>query len=502
MSFARSLKPAAALSALFMAGCAVGPQFRPPAAPAGADYAAKPLPASTVSADGPQGDAQQFVRGMDIPGQWWTLFHSKALNAAIEQALKANPSIAAAQASLRAAHEDMLSERGSLLPSLTASTSSSEIRTATGALAPTSASGRPQYSLFTGQVGVTYSVDVFGLNRRRIESVVASADMQRFELEAAYVSLATNVVMAATQEAGASAQLAAQQDIVRTDTEIRDLLRRQYQLGDAAQSDLVQQEALLAQARSMLPGLEMRVAREHNALIALLGGFPNQELTAPFDLDSLQLPQDLPVSLPSRLVRQRPDILAAEAGLHSASAQVGVAVAERLPQINLTADLGGATTALAGPFMPYSQFFNVAGGLAQPLFAGGKLVHHEKAARARLDAAQAVYRGTVINAFRDVSDTLHAIQSDAETLKASEDAEAAAAKSLSMARAQLKLGDGSTLYVLEAERRYAAARQALVQAQVARLSDTAALFQALGGGWWNRQAGVETASSSADGPQG
>jgi NodT family efflux transporter outer membrane factor (OMF) lipoprotein len=485
-----------------MAGCAVGPNFHAPAAPAGADYAAKPLPARTVAADGPQGEAQQFVRGMDIPGQWWTLFHSQALNAAIEQALKANPSIAAAQASLRAAHEDMLAERGSLLPSLTANAASSEIRTATRAEAATSATGRPEYSLYTGQLGVAYSLDVFGLNRRRLESMGATADLQRFEMEAAYVSITTNIVVAAAEEAGASAQLAVQQDIVKTDSELTDLVRRQYQLGDAAEADLVQQEALLAQARSLLPALENRVAQQHNALTALVGGFPNQGPTAPFALDGLQLPQDLPVSLPARLVEQRPDILAAEARLHAASADVGVAAAERLPQITLTADLGGATNALAGAFMPYNEFFSVAGGLAQPLFAGGRLVHHDEAVRARFDAAAAVYRGTVINAFRDVADTLRAIQSDAETLKATEDAEAAAAKSLSMARAQLKLGDGSVLYVLEAERRYAAARQALVQAQVARLSDAAALFQALGGGWWNRQAPVEAASSSVDRLQG
>lgn len=489
------------LSALLMTGCAVGPDFHAPAAPAGADYASKPLPARTVAANGPQGDAQQFVRGMDIPGQWWSLFHSEALNAVIAQALAANPSIAAAQSSLRAAHEDMLAEKGSLFPSLTGNTSSSEIRTATGAVAPTSATGRPEYSLYTGQLGIAYSLDVFGLTRRQLESMAATADMQRFELEAAYVSITTNIVMAAAEEAGASAQLAAQRDIVEADSEVTDIVRRQHQLGDAAEVDLVQQEAMLAEARSLMPALEKRVAQQHNALTALVGGFPNQGLVAPFALDALRLPQDLPVSLPARLVEQRPDILAAEARLHAASAEVGVAVAARLPQITLTADLGGAATALAG-FGAGSQFFAVAGGLAQPLFAGGRLVHHEKAARARFDAAAAVYRGTVIAALRDVADTLRAVQSDAETLKATQEAEAAAAKNLSMARAQLKLGDGSILYVLEAERRYAAARQALVRAQVARLADTAALFQALGGGWWNREPPAEAASSSGGGPQG
>ena len=488
MFFARYFKSAIVIPAALLTGCAVGPDFHAPSLPSGAGYTHEPLATSSAKAPGPQGDMQKFVSDTDIPGQWWTLFHSPQLNAAIKMALIANPSIAAAKASLRAAHEDMLAENGPLYPSLTAGATAGDIRTASGVLAPTSASGVPEYSLYTGQLNVAYSLDIFGLNRRKRESTEAAFDMKHFEFEAARVSITTNIVMAAAGEAGASAELAAQQDIIKADTEVTDLIRRQYELGSAAKADLLQQEAVLAEARSMLPEMEKRVAQQHNALTALAGGFPNQDLVAPFALDVLKLPRDLPVSLPSRLVEQRPDILAAEAGVHMASAELGVAVAARLPQLNLSADIGTATQVLSGPLGMGNLFFNTVGGLTAPLFTGGRLEHQENAAQARLDAAEAAYRNVVITAFRDVSDTLRAIQSDAETLKEKEAAEDAADKSLALAREQLKLGDGSILYVLDAEHRYALARQATVKARVARIADSAALFQALGGGWWHLEA--------------
>jgi NodT family efflux transporter outer membrane factor (OMF) lipoprotein len=471
---------------LLLAGCAVGPNFKQPSAPSGAGYTPEPLAAVTASAPSPLGQAQRFVQGKDISSRWWELFQSRPLNDLVERALKANPTIAAAQAALKVAQENMLAQGGTLLPSVGLDVSGSKNETPTAALSPASASGKPIYSLFTAGLNVSYSLDVFGLNRRAIESLAAQADNQRFELEAAYLSLSTNVVVAAVQEASFRDQIAAQEETVKADTELRDILQREFALGEIAQSDVLQQDAVLAQAQELLPPLRKQLALQRNALIALLGGLPNDDVAAKFDLASLHLPGDLPVSIASKLVDQRPDILAASATLHAASAQVGVAIAERLPQLSLTSTLGTSPNAIASAFTPYNQFFTIVGKLSQPIFDGGMLKHRQRAAQAAFDQAAAQYRVTVIGAYQNVADVLRALQYDANTLQAAVTAEQAASRSLELARRELKLGSTSYLYVLNAEQAEQAARLALVQAQSARLSDTAALFQAMGGGWWNR----------------
>jgi NodT family efflux transporter outer membrane factor (OMF) lipoprotein len=249
---------------------------------------------------------------------------------------------------------------------------------------------------------------------------------------------------------------------------------------------VLQQEAVLAQAQQLLPPLEKQLAQQRNALIALTGGFPNQDLGATFDLDTLSLPRDLPVSLPSSLVEHRPDILAAAATLHAASAQVGVAIANRLPQLSLTAALGTSPNAVASAFTPYNQFFTIIGKVAQPIFQGGALVHRQRQAQAAFDQAAAQYRSTVIAAYQNVADVLQGVQADARAVQAATAAEQAASRSLDLSRKELQLGSISYLSVLNAEQTYATARLTLIQAQTARLADSAALFQALGGGWWNR----------------
>jgi NodT family efflux transporter outer membrane factor (OMF) lipoprotein len=474
------------LAPLMLAGCAVGPNFQQPPVPSAAGYTPEPLAPETASAPGAAGEAQHFVQSMDIPGEWWTLFRSQPLNDLIRRALEMNPTITAAQAALRVSQENVLAQQGSLFPSIGLGISDSQNETSTGSLAPVARSGKPFYSLYTGQVTVSYAADVFGLNRRTIESQAAQADNQRFTLEATYLTLTSNVVMAAIQEAGLRDQIAAQQDTIRADTELRDIIRGQYALGEAARSDLLQQEAVLAQAQQLLPPLRKQLALQRNALVALAGGFPSEKLGQRFDLSSLRLPQDLPVSVASKLVEQRPDIRAAAANLHAASAQIGVAIANRLPQLSLTAALGTSPNAIGNAFTPYNQFFSVVGSVAQPIFQGGALLHRERAAKAGFDEAAAQYRATVIGAFQNVADVLRALQSDADALQAADTTEQTAAQSLEIARGQLKLGSIAYLSVLNAEQTRQTARLALVQAQATRLSDTAALFQALGGGWWNR----------------
>jgi NodT family efflux transporter outer membrane factor (OMF) lipoprotein len=474
------------LAALLLAGCAVGPNFKAPAVSPAAGYSAGPLPDKTASAAGAQGGAQYFTQNTDIPGQWWTLFRSPVLDQLIKQAMAENPTIAAAQASLKVAQENVLAQDGAFLPSVGLGLSVAKNQTSTGSLAPIAANYKPFYSLYTGEVTVSYAPDVFGLNRRTVESLAAREANQRDELEAAYLTLTSNVVTAAVQVAGLQAEIAAQQDSIAADTKLRDIIAKQYAVGEVAQAALVQQQTVLAQAQEMLPPLQKQLAMQQDALTALEGGYPTAAPVAGLDLATLHLPQDLPVSLPSQLVRQRPDILAASANLHAASAQIGIAIANRMPQFPLTAAFGTSPAQLANAFTPYNQFFSVVSGLAMPLFDGGTLRHREGAAKAQFDLAAAQYRETVIGAFQNVGDVLRALQADANELQAAQAAETAAAHSLDIAQKQLQAGSIDYVSVLYAEQMYQTTRLALVQAEVTRLSDTAALFQALGGGWWNR----------------
>ncbi|MDB5362838.1 MAG: histidine kinase [Rhodospirillales bacterium] len=467
-----------------LCGCVVGPDFASPAAPEGAGYG--PLAGQTTSAPIQQGEAQRFVQDMDMPGQWWAAFRSQPLNDLIEKALKANPTITAAQATLRVAHENVLAQQGASYPTVTAGLSDARNLTPTRALSPVSASGSPYYSLFTAQLSIAYTPDVFGLNRRTVESLAAQAENQKFQLEATYLSLTSNVVAAAVQEALLHDLIGAQQDTIKADTEIRDIIRRQYSTGEMAQADLLGQEAVLAQAQQVLIPLQSQLIQQQHLLAALAGGFPNDPVAQNFDLASLHLPQDLPVSVSSRLVEQRPDIRAAAASMQAASAQIGVAIANRLPQVSLTASLGTSPNSIANAFTPYNQFFNLAAGLVQPIFDGGTLRHRQRAVEAEFGVSVAQYRSTLITAFQNVADVLVALQSDADGLQAAVTSERAAARSVEIARGQLRLGAGSYLSVLAAEQLHQTSRSALVQAQARRLSDTAALFASLGGGWWNR----------------
>ncbi len=470
---------------IFLAGCAVGPDFQRPAAPNVDRYTQQPLSAQTASVDVKGGEAQRFVQGMDIPGQWWTLFHSKPLNDLIEQALKANPDLEAAQAALRGAWENVYAQQGAFFPSVDANFNPTRQQTA-GVLSSPLANGSNIFSLHTAQVSVAYVPDVFGGMRRQVESLKAQADSQRFQLEATYLTLTSNVVAAAVGEAALRGQIEATGKIIEFQSKSLELLKRQHELGQIATADVLAQEATLAQVQAMLPPLEKQLAQQRDLLARLAGRFPSETLVEEFKLSSLQLPQELPVSLPSTLVAQRPDVRSAEEQLHAASAEIGVNVANRLPNITLSANLGSSATAINQLFTSGTGFWALAANLTQPIFQGGTLLHRQRAAEAAYDEAAAEYRSAVLTAFQNVADTLHAIQSDADALKAAVAAENAAARSLTIVRKQLELGDVSYLELLNAEQTYQQANINLVQALANRYADTAALFQALGGGWWNR----------------
>jgi NodT family efflux transporter outer membrane factor (OMF) lipoprotein len=494
----RSFAVAASFLVSLTAGCAVGPDFERPAAPDVKGYTPEPLAADTNSAKIEGGEAQRFVQGMDIPAQWWTLFHSEALNTLIQDALKNNADLQAAQAALHVARENYYAQEGVYYPSVSANFQPTRNKNAVQP-SPTLATFTPYFDLYTAQVSVSYALDVFGGNRRQVETLEAQADSQKYQLEATYLTLTSNVVAAAVQEASLRGQIAATEYIVRVEREALEIFRRRQALGDVAGVDVAAQEATLAQAEATLPQLRKQLAQQRNLLTALAGRFPSEEVTQTFDLATLALPQDLPVSLPSKLVEQRPDIKAAEGQLHAASAQVGVAISNMLPQITLSANIGTVATQANQLFLPGNGFWTLAGNFAQPIFQGGELLHKTRAARANLEQAAQQYRSTVIMAFQNVADSLRALQNDAEAVKANLRAEEAAAESLAIAHRQQQLGDISYLALLNAEQTYQQAVINLVQARAGRYADTAALFQALGGGWWNRSEMVPPVSGAPAG---
>jgi NodT family efflux transporter outer membrane factor (OMF) lipoprotein len=404
-------------SLVLLAACAVGPDYSPPVAPQVGGYSPATLPVQTASADDRAGSAQRFVSGMDIPGQWWTLFYSEGLNRVIEQSLTDNPTLTTAQAALRQARENVYAQQGAYYPQLSAGVSASRNLTPTASLSPASASGNPYYSLVTPQLNVSFVPDVFGANRRAVESLKAQAENQRFQLEATYLTLTANVAAAAIQEASLRAQIAATQSTIKIETDLLDILRRQMGLGQVAGADVAAQEAALAQARQALPPLQKQLEQQRDLLAALSGRLPSEQPVETFDLAGLVLPVDLPVSLPAGLVAQRPDVRAAEATMHAASAEIGVAVAARLPQIMLGGTIGSSSSRVENLFMPGTNFWTLAAGLTQPIFDGGTLLHKQRAAEAGFDQAAAQYRSTVLTAMQNVADTLHALRSDADALQ-------------------------------------------------------------------------------------
>jgi NodT family efflux transporter outer membrane factor (OMF) lipoprotein len=471
--------------ASLVAGCVVGPNFEKPAPPDVSDYTAHRLATTDRTDNVAGGDAQSFVESLDILGEWWTLFHSKPLNDLIERTLKASPDIKAAQAALTVARENALTQKGAYYPSIDASFSASHQKTSAD-LAPTPNSGDLYFNLYTPQVSVSYVADVFGLNRRMVESLEAQVEQQRFVLVATHITLSSNVVAAAIQEASLRAQIDATRQLVTINTNMLQILRNQFAKGYVSRLDLAAQESQLAQVAATLPPLLKQLAQQRNLLAALSGGFPSQGLAEEFELSDLQLPQELPVSVPSRLVEQRPDVRQAEENLRSASAQIGIAVANRLPNITLTANAGTMALAASRIFAGGTGFWDLAAGVTQPIFRGGTLLHKELAARAAYIQAQEQYRSTVLTAFQNVADTLNALEQDADALKAAAAARDAAKITLDLAQKQWQSGYVGYLALLNAEQTYQQALLTLVQAQATRYADTAALFHALGGGWWHR----------------
>jgi NodT family efflux transporter outer membrane factor (OMF) lipoprotein len=485
-----SRQPAGAALALaattFLAGCVVGPDFAAPAPPTFTQVTTAPLPTTTTSAATTGGAAQHLDIGRDIEGEWWTMFHSPRIAALVAQALAANPSIAAAQSTLRQAKENTRAEQGAFFPSLSASTSAEREKiSAVSAGLPAGTNVAP-LSVVGASLSVSYNPDVFGGVRRTVEQLEAQADYQRFELEATYLSLAANVVTTALNEASLQGQIDATNEIIRIYRDELAVTQRRLDLGGVTRADVLTQQSNLAAAIATLPPLLKQRDQQRNRLANYLGAAPSQISGPPLDLAALTLPADLPVSLPSAIVAQRPDIRAAEATLHAATANVGIATANMLPTITLSGSYGGQNSSFGNLFTPAGLIWSVADAISQPIFEGGALSARRRAAVAAMDAAAAQYSSTVNAAFQDVANALVAVQRDAETLGATLESERTAASSLAVVRSQYAAGAITYVTVLQAEQLYQSARLSLVSAQAARFTDTAALMQALGGGWWHR----------------
>ncbi len=509
-------RAAAFMAALFLCGCAVGPDFKRPEPPDAKSYAPKAMPGETEKADAVAGALQKFDPSRDIPFDWWTLFQSPELNSLIEQAFKANPTIASAQAALQEAQEYVNAQRGYFYPTVGASFSPSRTKLSgnTGGNSPgvqgngdiiqtfSNPGGPPPfnapvyYNFYTAQVNVGYVPDVFGANRRQVESLKAQADYQRYQLEATYITLASNIVAAALQEASLRAQIDATEKIVGSNRDALAILKKQQELGAASALDVASQESALAQTEQSLITLSRQLDQTRDLIRALAGNRADQDVPEVFTLVSLHLPEDLPLSLPSKLVEQRPDVRMAEEEMHAASAQYGVAIANRLPQFAITGAWGGNADTMGMMFKSGGGFFNLAADVGQTIFDGGTLKAKSKAAQQALVQAGAQYRSTVITAIQNVADTLYAIQYDAKSLAAASRSERAMRLTRDLTKKQYETGYVNYQQLLSSEQNYQQSIIALIQAQTNRFGDTAALYQALGGGWWNRDKMADAANRS------
>jgi NodT family efflux transporter outer membrane factor (OMF) lipoprotein len=478
---------AGVIAATTFSGCAVGPNFHSPAPPQTTQYTRGQQPETTTDAPGRAGAAQAFVSDRDIPADWYGLFQSEALDGLVRQALHDSPTVDAAKAALRSAEATYTAERGALLlPGADGQLGVTRERV------PGATFGEPGapasvFTLYNASVNISYRLDIFGASRRQLEGLRAQADFQRWELEAANLTLTGNVVTTAFDVASLHDQVVAVTDVVSAETEQYKVVQRQFEVGGASKADVLSQRAQLAQAQAVVPALEKALAQAQHRLAVLAGRTPDDPTIPDFVLEHFTLPTELPVTVPAKLIRQRPDVQAAEAQLHQASAAVGVATANLFPQLNLTGSIGSESLTSGGLFGTGSATWSAGAGLLQPLFHGGELKYKRRAAVADLEHAAALYREAVLGALEEVADTLRALETDARALRAQVDAENAAAGAFDIAKKQFRAGGISYITVLNTQRLYLEARQSRVQAEAARYSDSAALFQALGGGWWNRK---------------
>lgn len=485
---------AATLCAALSLSACVGPDFQPPEPPDIASYTPERQPQSFSA----QGKNQHLDISRQLPAEWWELFHSPALDSVINRALHDNPNIEAARAALRVAQANVYAEVGQLFPLATGNITSEGGKVATtpngengGVAAPVVGQGSSNptyYQLHTAQFTVSYVPDIWGGVRRQIENLEAVKQNQRFMNEATFLTLTSNIAAGAIQEASLRAQISTTERLITIYKDILAKIVLQQQAGQVSGLDVAAEEALVAQTEATLPPLRKALAQQRDQLIVLSGHLPGEGLPETFEFSNLKLPRTLPVLIPSDLVSQRPDVRAAEESFHAACALVGVAIANRLPQVSLTGDIGRSGTSINQLFSnnPAFYFYTGIASASQVIFDGFTLQQRQRAAEAGVDQAAADYRLAVLTAFQNVADTLYAIRYDTDSLKKAILAEKATAKTLQLTRTQLSQGQVAIQTVLGAETSNLQASLTVIQAQANRYIDTVGLFQALGGGWWNR----------------
>ena len=470
----RSTRVAVLVATMTLAGCAFAPPAKPPAPPTPAHYAVQPTPADSAKADDV---AQHFSLGARAVPAWWRLYGSDTLDAWVDEGLRNNPSLAATQHTLEAAHQLLRAQVGAnMLPTLDAQGQSSRQRALgfPGIGPPTNL-----YDVYAGQLALSYNFDLFGATRHGIEQTAAQVDQQSYEFDAAKRALAANIVIAAINAASLAEQLSTSERLSTLAHEQAALTERSYRLGATSQDDVLVVQQQAASIDTSIPPLRSQALRARHALAVLMGRTPDQ---APSNLTlaQLHLPVDVPISVPSDLLQQRPDVLAAEASVHAASAQVGVATANLFPHISLSAALGSAAFKPANLFTASGSIWSAGVSLTQPIFHGGALMAQRKAAIASYNASLAQYQQAVLNAFQNVADTLTALNQDALTLQAATDEAAAASQSFTDTDARYRLGAVSYPEAVISEQHLQSAKLSEIQARAARMSDTAALFQSMG----------------------
>jgi NodT family efflux transporter outer membrane factor (OMF) lipoprotein len=461
---------AAVTCALQVSGCAVGPDFTPPA-----------TPQVRLSLVGTKGQSPAYVEGLAIPQRWWELFHCPALDAVVARAIAANPDLAAARATLRMADANLAAARGGLFPQVEASAGASRQKPGVAQTGP-SGSTTP-YSVTSGQVSVSYALDVFGGGRRRVESFAAQAEAQYFEVEAAYLTLTSKIALAAITEASLRDQIRAAGTSVSVGRDVLQILKQQTEVSEATRVDVSAQDVALSQFEQSQQSLKKRLALGRNQLAAFAGGLAGEGLSEAFEYSCLKLPHALPLALPSQIVRNRPDVRAAEANVHAATAEVGVALANRLPQFSITASGGVSAVTAALAASPAAFFWSLAGSASQVLFDGMTLAERQRAAEAGLDRAVALYRSTVVTAFQTIADVLQSMEADRKALRVAHRGLTAAKVNLDLTRKLLAQRLASSVQVLNAQQLFAQASAAHAEAKAALHGDVVMLFQALGGGW-------------------
>jgi NodT family efflux transporter outer membrane factor (OMF) lipoprotein len=487
-----------------LTGCAAGPDFKEPDLSSQAKLTANPLLTPLASVPNLVGGGSQiYVDQLKLPADWWTLFQSSDLNRIVDAALHKNPNLQAADAALRSAQATARAQTGVYFP--TVGINASGLRQQVSPAYFGQSSGEPNiYSLYNTNISVGYKVDLFGGSRRQVENAKALAEYQQFQLEATYLSLTTNVVSAAIRESAQREQLEATQTILQSQQNLAKLINQQFAIGTVSKIDTSSQNTLVANSQSQLYSFDKNLSVTRNMLIAYIGSYPGSADLPQFRLANLHLPNEIPKVIPTDLVRQRPDIRAAEAALRASNAQVGVATANLLPQLNLTAAYGSQALTTAALFGPGTAMWNLGAGIFQPLFQGGSLRAQRDAAKAAYEQAAANYESTVVNAFQEVANALKALETSANTLASAASAEKNAGVNLNLVTQQYKLGSTNYLAVLNSQTQYQQAKINLIQAQADRYTSTAALYAAIGGGWWNRSGsaylGREQASSSTIAP--